>query len=119
MPDRRTLDSWLEKYPDHEKPDLVSRITSKDSYQHYSATFELYLHELLINLSYEIEVHPETKNCKSTRPDFLVTDSDGFSFYVVAVRSSDIKKHERSGETRLNVVFDSVNKIVSHELAEY
>ena len=112
---RKTLSSWFERYPDHEKPDLISRISSKDNYQHYSATFELYLHELFINLGYEIEAHPETNNCKSTRPDFLVTDPEGFSFYVEAVQSSDIKKHERSGENRLNIVFDSVNKITSHD----
>lgn len=111
---RCTLNAWFKKYPDNEKQDLIARIKSRDNYQHYSATFELYLHELLLNLGYEIDVHPQTNNCKNTCPDFLVTDSEGFQFYIEAVQSSDINKHERSGENRLNVVFDSINKITSY-----
>ncbi len=112
---RETLNSWFEQYPDNERPDLLSRIKSSDNYQHSSATFELYIHALLTKLGYEIEVHPKTNNSKASRPDFLVCDSKGFEFYVEAVQSTGIKQDERSGENRLNVVLDCINKITSHD----
>jgi len=112
---RETLNLWFEKYPDNEKTDLCSRVRSSDNYQHSSATFELYIHALLSNLGYKIEVHPETNNSKGSHPDFLVCDSEGFEFYVEAVQSTGIKQDERSGENRLKVVLDCINKIISYD----
>lgn len=112
---RETLNNWFLRYPEQEKKDLLARFKSRDNYQHYSAAFELYLHELLKINGFVVELHPETPGEKGTHPDFLVIDPNGFEFYVEAVQSSDIKRPERSGNSILNVVFDSLNNIVSHD----
>src|ERR1700693_5123806 len=58
---RKALDAWFSCYPNNEKTELRSRFRSEDDYQHRSAFFELFLHELFKNLAIDCEVHPKLK----------------------------------------------------------
>jgi hypothetical protein len=55
-----------------------------------SAFFELFLHELLLRLGCNVEVHPDPGTGSSRRPDFLVTDPDGQQFFLEAVLATDL-----------------------------
>ena len=60
------MHSWYQRYPDA-SAELRTRIRSPK--EHESASFELYLHELLVRLGYSLAVHPETESGK--RPEFF------------------------------------------------
>ena len=82
---RETMEEWLARYPEPDRPDLVARFRSPDEVQHRGAAFELYLHELLSRLGYELTIHPPTPSKKDTRPDFLAKHESEGAFYVEAV----------------------------------
>ncbi len=108
---RSVLEEWNTRYPQSALADLNGRFTSPDNFQHISAAYELYLHELFIRLGHEVIVHPETPTEKDTRPDFLIRDSNGEKVYVEAVLSTDESDEERAAKARLNIVFDTINRM--------
>ena len=75
----------------------------------------MYLHELLLCLGYVVSIHPETKSSKSTKPDFLVQDNDNNLFYIEAAQSIEANQEERSANARLNVVYDTINRLKSYD----
>src|SRR5437016_4610962 len=66
---RQLLESWFANYPHEEQPDLRGRFRSTNNRKHKAAFFELFLHELLLRLRCQIEIHPLLVNT-SKRPDF-------------------------------------------------
>ena len=81
--DRRDkLESWFQKFPSDGQNDLQRRFTSKRHDAHEGAFFELFLHELLTNLGFKVEVHPTLPD-SCGRPDFLVCDGSR-CFYLEA-----------------------------------
>jgi len=108
---RACLEEWFAHYPDDERPAFVSAFQSPIDTQFVAAAFELYLHELLRRLGYQIQVHPENPTGKSGRPDFLVICPAGARLYVEAVLVTDVSDMERGAEARMNVVYDALNKL--------
>lgn len=108
---RAVLQQWFSQYPVSDRPDLLGRFTSPDDIQHISAAFELYLYELFRRLGYSVQVHPETSSEKTTRPDFLLRDSAGNRIYVEAVQCTDVSAEEQGAISRLNVVYDAINRL--------
>ena len=68
---RERLNTWFESYPPDDSKDLRNRFRSGD-YNHEGAFFELFLHELLIQLGFVLKIHPDIRGT-STHPDFLVS----------------------------------------------
>jgi hypothetical protein len=112
---RTVLGEWFEKFPNDDRADLLARFKSADNLQHISASFELYLHELMLKLGFTVEVHPETNTEKDTRPDFKATNKNGLSFYLEAVQSTDSAVEEQGANARLNVFFDTINRLDSSD----
>ena len=111
---RNTISEWLINFPKSDRHELISRLKSGDHINFLSASFELYIHEILIRLGYEISSHPSTSSEKTTRPDFLAHDArTGEQFYVEAVLATDQSNAGRAAESRKNIVIDSINKLSS------
>lgn len=85
---RRVLEAWFARYPRNHKPQLRGLLRSRDDHQHYSAVFELYLHELLSTMSSDVHVHPRVGRRQTRRPDFRVRATNGQAFYVEATTIS-------------------------------
>ena len=79
---RDNLESWFWKFPSDSKDDLRGRFRSDLPDSHGGAFFELFLHELLINLGFTIKAHPALPN-STHKPDFLVCDGSQ-CFYLEA-----------------------------------
>lgn len=102
---RSLLELWFSNYPEEEQLDLRNRFRSKKKDDpHLGAFFELCVHQLLLTLNYQLEIHPQSS--KSTRPDFLVTDSIGSKFYLEATVLIDPYKNKY-----LDMSFDTVNEL--------
>lgn len=111
---RAVIEVWFSRYPDSEKNELKKCLRTSNDISFLSALFELYLHELLFLLGYSIEVHPQLEGT-GTRPDFLITDSEGNSSYVEAVLVTGSNSDEQGAEKRINNILDTINKINSPE----
>lgn len=85
---RDLIAAALGRYPRKEVDELAARIRARDDHAFRSATFELLLHDALVRAGYALQPHPILPNGMAARPDFLVTDEAGSSFYLQAVLAS-------------------------------
>ena len=79
---RDNLESWFQKFPSDGQNDLRRRFRSVLHDAHEGAFFELFLHELMTNLGFKLEVHPTVAD-STDHPDFLVMDRSE-CFYLEA-----------------------------------
>ncbi|MGJ3241226.1 MAG: hypothetical protein ACFE0Q_21135, partial [Anaerolineae bacterium] len=81
---RELITKWYLSFDadSEKKNELKSEFCSTDDRKHFSAFFELYLYTLFNNLGYKVTVEPTMPN--GTRPDFLLTDSDGSQMLLEA-----------------------------------
>jgi hypothetical protein len=77
---RRKCESWFEHIPPKHRPHLRSSFRSARDSQHNAAFFELFLHEMFIQLGCHVEMEP---NVSGQTPDFRVSQ-DGKTIYVEA-----------------------------------
>jgi len=108
---RVLLEKWFQHVPSQSRPELRSRFRDKDSRQHASAFFELYMHELLNRLNFRIQLHPGIPGSPA-HPDFLVFRNKRHLLYLeaTAATSSD---SETGARARENQVYDSLNRMES------
>ena len=111
--DRRDkLESWFQKFPSDWQNDLRGRFKSKLHSAHEGAFLELFLHELLTNLGFKVEVHPTLPD-SNDRPDFLVCDGSR-CFYLEAATTG-----RRSGPFTLpnteQEVIEELEKLTSSD----
>lgn len=107
---RSLISDALNYYPDEEFEELVSRITSGDEQAFRSATFELLLHEALRRLGFNLYPHPSLPNEAKTKPDFLVEDPTGGSFYLEAVLTSSRDGRNRAAEAMKKIVINALSQ---------
>jgi len=106
---RGVLEEWFSHYPAPEGVSLREGFRSREAGQHWAAWWELYLHEMLSRLDYEIEIHPSMADTERT-PDFLLS-RDGTSLYVeAAVVFSGINAKD-AGDSAPAWLLDAINKI--------
>jgi hypothetical protein len=105
---RNLLDEWFADYPVDYQKELRGRFRSPRNSDHQGAFFELFVHRLLIDLGFKVEVNPLTH--RSNTPDFLAETTSREKFYLDArvVEPQTLKNSPR--EER---VFDELNKLHS------
>jgi len=108
---RQKLEEWFLHYPTSEQPELRSRLRSDIDAHHQSASFELFLHELLIKLGCRVSLHPPIPNT-TKMPDFFVEHSDSDPFYIEAVLATNESADEVADKARINTVYDVLNREV-------
>ena len=110
---RRVVEGWFERYPEPERADLCGRFRSRNNRQHYAAFFELLLHELLMRLECNVQIHPATGNESTKRPDFLVESPSGERFYTEVVLATAESEKVGAARARANEVYDALNRLDS------
>jgi hypothetical protein len=110
---RAMLEEWFSKYPDSERDEFIERFRNNKDSQFYSAFFELLVHELLLRLGYEVDIHPKLKNNPS-RPDFLVQSQTGEEFYVEVATFTGMTTEEEAQEKNMNRIIDTINEIKTY-----
>ncbi len=103
---RELLEEWFTKYPDEEKENLRNRLRS-DDWSFYSAFFELYLYNMLLNFDFNIEIHPKVE--RETRPDFKVFKQGNSLFLLEATTVMPIEE-EKSAEVVEGHIYDVLNR---------
>lgn len=106
---RLLVENWFSHYPEEEQSELKLRLFSNDETTCLSAFFELYLHELMLRLGYEVEIHPFVGADKS--PDFLARSDSGDSFCLEAAVVSSERGNEIGKSKVLGRILDAINAI--------
>jgi hypothetical protein len=105
---REKLDEWYTSFPDADG-DLRERFRSPRPDQHHAAWWELYVHNLLQSMGFEVTVHPTVPGTTG-HPDFLAERGHS-SFYVEAAAVfSGIVAPSRRGRLEA-AVQDVINNI--------
>lgn len=110
---RSDLNDWFESYPEDGSEDLCRRFRSPKSDQHLGAWWELYVHELLRRLNFQIDLHPNIPGT-SRRPDFSASRGE-IEFYVEATHVQSGIADEGRDSDREDVMFDLVNQARSND----
>jgi len=104
---RTELERWFALYPDDHQGRLRIQFLS----DFHSAFFELLLHQLLLQMGYDIEIEPDVPGTDN-HPDFLATRGTT-RFYLEAAVATDKTDAERRMEAAENALLDSINTISS------
>ena len=109
---RDIVEIWFQRYPPRGKTDLRSRFRSRNNAQHHGAFFELYLHELLLSMGFDLSLHPDMNGNTGTHPDFLVSQNGQPCFYLEATLVLP-PENEAAKDRMIAQVYDSINRIES------
>lgn len=107
---RDVLEDWFNRYPAVDQHRLAGQFRSTLDSHHQSAFFELFLHELLLRLGFEVEIHPEIG--RPTHPDFLVSRHGERQFYLEATLALPANE-EVAEQRRIEQVRDTINRMES------
>src|SRR2546430_8119671 len=110
---RDLLEVWFSHYPASAQADLCGRFRSPDDTPHRSAFFELFLHELLLRLGCQVEMHPDLQSSSTRHPDFLVNSPNYGRSYMEAVIVTGESAVETKARARMHVVYDALNRMDS------
>jgi hypothetical protein len=108
---REIAERWFQKYPAGGQKDLKARFRSAIDFQHRAAFFELYIHELLLAMGFEVNIHPHMLDT-GNHPDFLVS-KDGSPLFYLEATSTLSSEEETSTQRMVNELYDLVNRLDS------
>lgn len=109
---RGLLEAWFSRYPPEARTELRQRFRSKGDTGFRSAFFELFLHELLLQLGCRAEIHPRLP-ATSKQPDFKIQSRNGNFAYLEAKVVTGESREETAARARVNVVYDVLDNIAS------
>ena len=109
---RQLLDEWVDNLPDEERADIVGRLQSGDEVNFRGAVWEMFLHECLLQMGFQVTFHPDVPNT-TTHPDFLA-ESDDCSFYLEATVVHE-DEADRGGGKRKAVIYEEINRRVNSD----
>lgn len=110
---RALLEGWFSRYPQPEAAGLRACFRSSNDLQYHSAFFELFIHELLLKLGFRPQIHPTLPLVTTRRPDFLIESPNNKNFYMEVVVAANMSKDEYAARARMDVVYDSINRLDS------
>ena len=105
---RRLLGLWYSHYPKQHQGDFKTRFRSEDNSNHISAFFELWMHELLLRMDYQVEIHPDVRGVR-THPEFLAR-KNGIPMFYVEYTLAEGSREEAAARKREDIVYDTLNK---------
>lgn len=112
---RDVLTDWLAHYPEAERPALIARFRRTDRRGFLGAFWELYLHELLRRLGFDIELHPVVSGT-THRPDFRLWLGN-MSAFVEAVTIYESHADTRGAHLRRDGIVDD-HRVIRQRLGE-
>jgi len=107
---RDLVEDWFTHLWDDAKPDVAARLQSRDDRQFRAAFWELYCHESLRRLGYDVECHPELSS-GGRRPDFLARRDDlelVLEATIAASSDADVAAERREAQ-----IYDVLNRVDS------
>lgn len=110
---RALIEDWFGRYPRAHQAELRARLRSSNNETFDGAFFELYLHELLRRLGYELDVHPALGPDRGARPDFLARRGGEDRFYLEGRVARDESASKTAAQARVNEAYEALNRMES------
>jgi hypothetical protein len=107
---RDLIEEWFGRLCDDAREDLRGRLRSDDNRQFRAAFWELYCHETLLRLGFEVTCHPSVE-AGPRRPDFLA-ERDDIRFMLEATITGEADAGVAASRREAQV-FDAINRVDS------
>ena len=106
--ERDKLEAWFQRLPEDERPDMLARLRSADSRQHFGAYYELVAYEFLKAMGYSVDIHPKLDEGK---PDLVVTGKGLSKPVIIDVATVFDEPSWEKEEQKLNQIVEKLDKI--------
>jgi hypothetical protein len=107
-PERDSIEEWFSRLPDTGKPEILRRLRSTDSREHFGAYFELVLHEHLNNFGFSVDFHPRLAEGE---PDLLISGKNLNRPIVIEVATVFDEPQQEKEEQKFNVILQKLDSI--------
>ncbi len=107
-PERDIIEAWFDKLPEEAKPDILSRLRSINSRDHFGAYFELVLHQFLIDLGFTVCFHPKIEE---GNPDLLIEGKNLTKPTFIEVATVFDESRWENEEQKFNIILERLNAI--------
>jgi hypothetical protein len=107
---RDLMERWFGRLCDDARDDVRARLRSEDNRQFRAAFWELYCHETLLRLGFDVTCHPAVVTGRG-RPDFLA-ERDDLRFVLEATVTGEADASV-AADRREARVFDEINRVDS------
>jgi len=108
---REMLEKWFAGYPEKHKERFRARFHSRAGFD--AAFFELLLHEILVRMGFQVEVHPDIPE-STKHPEFGASDASG-TLYLEATGESGFSSEGRRDSRLIRDLLNQLNRILDPE----
>lgn len=110
---RRKIEKWFQDTPESVKSDILARLRSENSQQHFGAYYELVVREFFKKLGYSVDMHPTFGN---DEPDLLVSGKNLDKPIVIEVATVFDDPEWEKEDQKLNRMLDQLDRIQHYYL---
>jgi len=109
------IQAWFDSYPKDEQFELRTRLRSDEPGSFNDVFTEVMLHEALLRQGCKVDVHPKTSDSSGTTPDFLVTEPNGYAFFLECKVVTCASRSEMAVAAIKKRIKDALNSIQSSD----
>jgi hypothetical protein len=106
--ERDKIEKWFQSLPEDTKPDILGRLRSKSSQQHFSAYYELVLYQFFKSKEYSVSIHP---NLEEGEPDLLIAGQNLEKPIIIEIATVFDTPDWIKEERKADLILDQLNKI--------
>jgi hypothetical protein len=106
--ERTKIEEWFQALPEDVKQDILGRLRSESSHQHFSAHYELVLYEFFKDIGYSVTIHPKLKEGE---PDLLVTGKNLDKPIIIEVATVFDDPEWEKEQQKLDRILEQLDKI--------
>lgn len=107
-PEKDKIEEWFSRLPDAAKPEILGRLRSTNSHDHFSAYFELVLYAQLEDLGFSVDFHPKIAEGE---PDLLVSGKNLIKPALIEVATVFDEPQLEKEEQKFNIILEKLNAI--------
>lgn len=106
--ERKKIEKWFRDLPESVKPDILARIRSESSQQHFGAYYELVTGQFFKALGYSVEMHPRFG---TEEPDLLISGKNMDKPVVVEVATVFDDPEWEKEDRKLREIVDQLDEV--------
>ncbi len=106
--ERAKIEEWFQTLPEDVKPDILGRLRSTSSSQHFGAYYELVLYQFFKSVGYSVTIHPKLPEGE---PDLLVTDKNLDKPTIIEVATVFDEPSWQKEEQKFSLILEQLDKI--------
>ena len=106
--ERAKIEEWFRTLPEDVKPDILGRLRSTSSSQHFGAYYELVLYQFFKSIGYSVTIHPKLPEGE---PDLLVTDKNLDKPAIIEVATVFDDPSWQKEEQKFSLILEQLDKI--------